>query len=502
MEPFLTGISEQSLLSAKAFFSKTAVEDEWNFIFSMYNIIVTTGKAFAWMLIARTADLSSCSLIIFDECHLALKEENHFAVILKQMELSKLDSRPQIVGLSSQILRHQDCSKDMEIFLTSLEQIFHCKTFVSSDLLALNQYGEYTEMEICCFTSSHVQDQRISNLSDILQSALLFLKGYRIDQRTDTCVAFVRHVLTEGYRVLLLLGSWCTLYVAKIIVKEIEKLEKKSIDNEIVLILQFCRTQISLVISILEQEKLEISENDLTDLGTILLFRTSMHLKPEHQQKNDLEKTSDTDQSLCKELNQSTESLVIGQNPSCERQDNPQATNHSKVQASYGTKTQCNDPLCVILVPSTIVAKALNSLLNKLSSTVFKYSFLRSACIYGNKAKQEMKESNFSEEVDDSVMVCVQDGSVNVLVATFEIEQELYAKRCSLLIRLGMPNTYKSYYSIKSKLKSAGGNLVVLVREEELLKTEEKYQVLFIHVIGSEESLEFIMVKPGRNRLS
>lgn len=59
------------------------MEDEWNFIFFMYNIIVMIGKVFVWMLIVRIVDLLLCSLIIFDECYFVLKEENYFVVILK-----------------------------------------------------------------------------------------------------------------------------------------------------------------------------------------------------------------------------------------------------------------------------------------------------------------------------------------------------------------------------------------------------------------------------------
>ena len=487
VKPFLTGISNQSLLFAKAYFDETDIVDGRDCILSSCDIMVTTGTLFAQMLKARKVDLLSFSLIIFDKCDLALDEEHQFAFILKQVEGCKLDSRPQIVGLSSDILLHQGCSEEMEIFLITLEQIFHCKTLVSNDLLALNRYGEYTDVEISCFTCRHAQDQLICKLSGIFDHALLFLRDYRVNEMLKTCVTFVKHILSENRKVLLLLGGWCTTYVSKIIIKEINKLEKKCTEGDELLILQFCRTQMNLIISISEQEKLEISEDSLTDLATILISRMSRHLKPEHQEVNTSQTTSSIDQSICGNTNQSPDSDLTDNAPTNQSQDNCQAPNS---QTSNGAKRECNDPLCVVIVPSTIIAKALNSLINKLSNTTSKYSFLRSACIHGDKAKQGITGSSFSGEMEDNVMECVQDGSVNVLVATFEIEQELYAKRCSLLIRLGMPNAYENYFRVKSKLKSAGGKLVILVREDEMATTEDKYKVLDVIQMTDNEHSE------------
>lgn len=184
-------------------------------------------------------------------------------------------------------------------------------------------------------------------------------------------------------------------------------------------------------------------------------------------------------QTICTVMSESSSIQTTTTTTSMQSQTNcTVASESSNLQTTYGSNNQCDDPLCVILVPSTIIAKALNSLINKLSNTSPEYSFLKSACVHGNKTKQEMFELTLSGETGDNVMECVQDGSVNVLVATFEVERELYARRCSLLIRLGMPKDYKHYLNVKKKLKSAGAKLVVLIREEEKARAEETCQVL------------------------
>lgn len=455
VKPFLSGISNQSILSVKTCFSETEVADGGGCLLSNCDVIVTTGKVFLRIVKAGITDFKFFSLIVFDESHLAIDKGHPFALILKHIDECELDPRPQIVGLTSEVLLHQGCPRDMETFLSTLEELFHCKVLTSSDLLAMNRYGEQADEEISFYTCDHIQDQLICKLNGILQSGVLFLKDYRVCEETQTCVTFVKHILTECHKVLLLFGEWCTASIARIVIKEINKLEKKCTEDNNLLVLQFCRTQMNLIINMSgTKEKLESSENSLTDLTTKLLFHMATHLKLELQGVDPRDTISSTVGQPC--------------------QVPPPSANF---KTSYGANSHCDDPLCVVLVPSTIIAKALNSLINKLSKTIPEYSFLRSACIHGDKTKQGIAEQSFSDEMVDNVMERVQDGSVNVLIATFEIEHELYARRCSLLIRLGMPRVYENYFRVKSKLKSAGAKLVILVKEDSMAEAEENYKV-------------------------
>ncbi|KAL9952676.1 hypothetical protein ACROYT_G039967 [Oculina patagonica] len=451
VKSFMSGTLNQSTLSVKTCFDATDVTNEGQHC----DIMITTGKVFLQILKTGIMELTFFSLIVFDECHLAINKEHPFTIILKQVAGCEHDLRPQIVGLSATILLHQAFPQDMETFLSSLEELFHCKALISNDLLAVNRYGEQADEEINFYTCDQPQDELVCKLNGILESAVLFLKDYRVCEETRSCAKFVKHILTESHKVLLWLGQWCTASIARIVIREINKLEKKCSEDSNLLLLQYCRTQMNLVINMSGQEELEGPENSLTDLTRKLLFHMATHLKLEDQELDAHQTTSPSADQPCQVPSQS-----------------------ANLKTSYGTNSQCDDPLCVVLVPSTIIAKALNSLINKLSKTMPEYGFLKSACVHGDKAKQGTIEQSLSSEMEeDNVMECVQDGSVNVLVATFEIEQELYARRCSLIIRLGMPKVYENYFRVKSKLKCAGAKLVILVKEEEMAKAEENYKV-------------------------
>ena len=451
VKPFLSGILNQSTMSVETCFIEPEVVDGGGCVQSDCDIVVTTGQSFLQILKTGISDFKFFDLIVFDESHLAIDKGHPFAIILNHIHKCGLDPGLKIVGLTSEILLHQACPRGMESFLNTLEKLFNCEALISSDLLAMNRYGEQVHEEISFYTCNHIQDQLNCKISEILQSAVLFLKDYRVCEETQACVTFVKHILTECHKVLSLLGEWCTASIARIVIKEINKLEKKCSEDNNLLMLQFCRTQMDLIISL--SEKFEGADTSLTDLTTKLLFHMAMHLKLERQEVDTRHTISSSD----------------SQPP-------------SKIPApssSYGNNIRCDDPLCVVLVPSTIIAKALNSVINKLSKTMPEYSFLRSACIHGDKAKQGIAEQSFTDEMVDNVMECVQDGSVNVLIATFEIERELYARRCSLLIRLGMPRVYENYFRVKSKLRSAGAKLVILVKEDNMADLEENHKVKY-----------------------
>ena len=486
------------MLTVKTYFDEEVNTREGYSSLSSCDVMVTKGKIFLQILKAGLLNLMSFSLIVIDECHLGSDAEHPFTILLKHIEGCRLDRKPKIVGVSSEIQYHQACPQDLERFLNALEEQFHCKISISSDLLALNRYGERVEEEIVYYTCTPGNDQFTCKLKEILQKALEFLKDIPVHEASQECIVFVKHIFTECCKVLLLFGPLHTAYIAGIAFKEIGKLEKKCSETFDLLTLQFCRTQMNLILKLSEEDKLGYSEGNVTDVTTKLLFHVSTHLKPKNTEEFVFQGTSSHEDlevnvsSITEQRHHSAEippifsssrqlpkvqdvaNLVTSQQTQTECTGVSQPSN---LQTTYGTKVQCDDPLCIVVVPSTIIAKALNSLINKLSDNVSEYSFLKSVCVLGDKAKQGMIDQSLYGELEDNVMECMQDGSVNVLVTTFEVEQELYAHRCSLLIRLGMPKNYEHYLRVKKKLKSAGAKLVVLVREKEKTVTEDRFEV-------------------------
>lgn len=90
-----------------------------------------------------------------------------------------------------------------------------------------------------------------------------------------------------------------------------------------------------------------------------------------------------------------------------------------------------------------------------------------------------MIERSFFVDIDDNVLECVRDGFVNIVVLTFEIEEEIYVRRCSFLIRFGMFKDFNGFINVKKKVRFLEVKVVFLVNEEEKYKEEEeRFKVL------------------------
>lgn len=489
VQQFVNATLHQSMLSATTYFDEKGTTNKRTGHLSSCNfdIIVTKGKNFKDILQTGLMDAMSINLIVFDKCHLVCYPDHPYIVLLRYFGGCEFDSRLKIIGVSSQIEQYQSCPQDLEMFLNALEKHFCCKVSISNGLLALNRFEEQVLDEAVYYTCAQGdEDELTCKLMKVLQSSLVFLKDIQGLESSGESIAFVKHVFTEFCQILLLFGPVSLTSASGMVLKELKKLEKKcSPESFDLLTIQYCRTQMNFMLKLSAWAKFELSDLDYPDMTKKLLYCMSKHLKPEDNESfncvdTGCDKGIIVSSSSQSQINAATSTTIL-----CLQQQqslNPIAmatpqhkhtvlSQPMKLQSAC-VKTNCNDPLCIILVPSAIIAKVLNSLINKLADNRPDYSFLKSAFIDSKKTKQRL-----SLESEDNVMECIQDGSVNIVVTTFEVEKEINVRRCNILIRLGMPKEYNSFLNVKKKVKSAGAKAVFLLKEEEKSKVKARFEV-------------------------
>lgn len=489
VQQFVNATLHQSMLSVKTYFDEKGTTNKRTCHLSSCNfdIIVTKGKNFKDILQTGVMDAMSINLIVFDKCHLVCYPDHPYIGLLRYLGGCEFDSRLKIIGVSSQIEQYQSCPQDLEMFLNALEKHFCCKVSISNGLLALNRFEEQVLDEIVYYTCAQGdEDELTCKLIEVLQSSLVFLKDIQGLESSGESIAFVKHIFTEFCQILLLCGPVSLTSAAGMVLKELKKLEKKCIPESFdLLTLQYCRTQMNFMLKLSARAKFELSELNYPDMTKKLLYCMSKHLKPEDNESFNCVDTGCDKGIIVSSSSQSQINTATSTTLLCLQQQqslNPVAMatpqcNHTilsqplKLKSTF-VKTNCNDPLCIVLVPSTIIAKVLNSLINKLADNRLDYSFLKSAFIDSKKTKQRL-----SLESEDNVMECIQDGSVNIVVTTFEVEQEINVRRCNILIRLDMPKDYSSFLNVKKKVKSAGAKAVFLLKEEEKSKVKARFEV-------------------------
>ena len=506
VKPFLEAVRNQSCLSVKTFFNDIC--DRHGDIFRSLDtdVIITDGKCFVELLETGKLDLLFISLIVYDDCHMMSDKEHLFHGIVRQVASMDSVIKPKVVGLLSNILSYQTCAQELEMFLANIEQAFGCKADISSDLLAMNKYGEQASEEIITYSYDQREDPLHQKCLHILQSTLVFLNDYQTGEATLPCIIFVKHVVSECQRVILLLGALCTINVAQAIIKEITKMEKKCSNSDSILILQFCSTQLNLIINVIKRGLAENCNENITKLVAKLLDILIRDFKPLCFGTN-----QDDCSVSCQESHWSaSESMNVDLNsakgiyyplhtdelPSCANSchcstelkscstssetDGQKAchpdliSQDSELLNSINLRKQSDiHPLCVILVPTTIIAKALNALMNRLSNSKKELMFLKSGFLHGDYSD---RNGGLVEQADN-IMWCVQDGSIKVIISTFGAEDRIFIPRCALAVHLGMPKRYENYLNVKQKLRTAGAKFVVCCREENKTECENRYKV-------------------------
>ena len=423
---------------------------------------------------------------------------------------------PKVVGITTGLLEHQKCYQDMENFLSKLEAIFHCSASVSSDLLAMNRFGEHIVAK-CCSFSHETPNDAVSQLFDqTLSEALHFLGDCKpSDEQQQDCLTFVTFLMGECHKVLQMLGAWACSHVAGLIGKECTKFAKRYAGTESAVFLNFCRTQAGLLHSY--SKTLKGRDMHLTSLMVELLGILK------RLQTDEVEKTQPasgfpncTNVSTrgsevpcgcvqrftvgdCNPDTESKGSSVVGAESSdktsgsgqCPGQGNggrnccgveankldnrPKGSAQSSANQPPQGKTS-TDPLCIVFLRSDILARALSSLINVLAAVFPEYCFLKSQFLSGKKPHSG--EAKKTTEAKQDCMNGIQDGSVNLLVTTYDAESEIRMSRCSLVIRIGsLPVDYFSYKQIKEKGIATGAQCFIFVPEEKEEETNSKLQV-------------------------
>ena len=146
-------------------------------------------------------------------------------------------------------------------------------------------------------------------------------------------------------------------------------------------------------------------------------------------------------------------------------------------------KIQRNDPFCLIMVETAIIAQAVNSLINKIALTNPEYSFLSSKFVSGRQLKKKTQSGDVDGSGHEEVMRNILEGSINVLVATYDVEDELYISRCNLLVRFDAPTSYESFVRTKSLVRSANSRFVAFLREGKTMRSDKQYQASLTCII-------------------
>ena len=447
--------------------------DRWRQEFRQHHVLVMTAPVFLNALQRGFVAINQINLLIFDECHYAVKE-HPYAHILRCMDDCPPGDIPRILGLTASMLNNK-CKSPVELrrSITDLERALRSKAETASDVLMVDQYSSKPEElkrecgEYCDTTGL------LEELGAILDTAIAFIDDCNFNvgpEDKDKDPRLVpRSALQECRLMLLLLGPWCCNRVAQTMVKQLSKIEEIEFFEMNRMFINYALTQLRLLLTIFASkfDTVESLEDFLEYMSPKV--REMLEILHEHKPDDNFEiiggedymygaEASDSDLSDSEEDEQN----YYNNNSKSGKPQKPQVHYVAVKRTGEANGVPANEvkeeeSLCgIIFVERRHTAFSLNKLLQELCNWDTDLYFIQSHHLTGHGVgkggtkgggKGDSSEGAYKKQED--ILRKFRTKELNLLVATSVLEEGVDVPKCNMVIRFDLPNDYRSYVQSK-----------------------------------------------------
>lgn len=232
-------------------------DERWKEEFKKHNVLVMTSQIFLHIVLHGFMAMSNVNLIVFDECHHAVK--NHpYAEIMKCLDSCLPGSHPRVLGLTASILNNKCRSPTaLERSLKDLEGTLHSTVETASDMIMADLYGTKPE-EILNECETYIDSTGlVEEIGSILAATLDFIVDFRVTEDEDFVGekdprSGAKLVLSECSHILHELGPWCAARVAQAFAKQLAKVEEYEANDTVRRFIQLAATAMRMVQKIVD----------------------------------------------------------------------------------------------------------------------------------------------------------------------------------------------------------------------------------------------------------
>ena len=407
------------------------LRDRWLREFDKHHVLVMTRAIFLNLLLRGFVHLRQINLIVFDECHHAVKNDD-YVQIMKVFDSCKNDIEvPRLLGLTASLIPSKCKPGDLEKKIKALEETLRCRSQTAKDMVEVAKYATNPVEKTLHYSSSG--DDR--ELRRILEDPLNFLNSFKKEQKTRV-YEFVKLHLDDGLHILENLGIWCAHDFATQALQDIERVVDEAKDVE------------------------SRWENSLLHLG-----RTHLQIFVEKSDKklkaNWLAKVPITPkvQALLRHLGDSGIS------------DGEVNVGPTKPQPAAGgtraRKKSVTHLLGIIFVERRTTAALLTKLLMQKSRDDPDLRHIKCEYIVGHNAGKGMtyvrREAHMSVKKQNEILEKFRKEKLNLLVATSVVEEGVDVPKCNLVVRFDFPQNLRSYIQSKGRARAKESTYLILI---------------------------------------
>ncbi|KAK3092704.1 hypothetical protein FSP39_006212 [Pinctada imbricata] len=478
-------------------------KEQWSDHVKSHHIIVMSPKLFCTMLSLNAIKASQLNLVIFDECHLILGDHPYKDIMNHLKKSQDSDSKrkylPRILGLTSSFTSKK-CRdpKELESSIISLERSLLSKAETAT-LVISERYGlKPKELVVKC--ENYEDKTGISILlENILHDALDFLHDSNAvsegEDDQDPCSIPIT-ALCECLHILHTLGPWCADCIAKMLINQLEKIDKFETGVINKKLLHFCSTQLRMISAIFDSQ---FSPN--YDVEELLMYtspkvRRLVHHLRKYKPECDFMIISSADGELGEGMLGIDDSESdLSDDSDFSEDDGNERENRNVIHVAVKKETSEEnglDPLLgdtekylcgIVFVEDRNVALVLNKFLEEVFAWDETLCFVKSHHITGHGIKGAVtkKENGKLYRKQEDVLRKFRMQDLNLLISTSVLEEGIDVPKCNLIVKFDPPKSYKSYSQSKGRARARNAEYMVLVNESKMETFQQEYDI-FRHI--------------------
>ena len=399
----------------------------WCSELNLHHVLVMTMTIFKNLLLQNYLKLNQVNLVVFDECHHAVK--NHDYVQIMRIFKPHIESQditiPRRLGLTASLIPSKCKPGDIEKKIRELEEILVCRSQTAEDLQEMSRYATNPDEEKCMFRCS-TTDQDVATLKSFLESSVNFLELFKKEERDGDTYELVKLYLDDCLHILINLGKWCASEFAN---EGIRDLQGHVCDHD----REWDR---ALVYFGCTQLKQFVKTSDLP-------IRRSGGVIPLAPKVVSL-------------INYLGDSAVM----SGELGDD-----------SLASRGRANNLRGIVFVERRTTAIKLAKVIQDKSKVDSDLKHISCAYVVGHNDGKRIthmrKKAHMSTSKQYAVLDNFRSGRVNLLVATSVIEEGVDVPQCNLVVRFDFPPNFRSYIQSKGRARAKVSKYLLFIEEGE-----------------------------------
>ncbi|XP_031782799.1 endoribonuclease Dicer [Nasonia vitripennis] len=401
-------------------------KEEWRKEINTNQVLVMTAQIFLNLLTHGYISLDKINLLIFDECHRAVKDHPMRQIMQRFQDYPK-EKLPRVLAMSASLLNANVPLGKIETTLRELEVTFQAKIITVESLAYVTDYATNPKEFVEYYETPH-KISLLNEISAIVEYASSILKQVVLPNRMEnpeSSMIFkpvsktikLNRILSDVEEHLTDMGLYGGSESVLQHIIQLECLKRFGDEKEAIAMFDFIITQLVKI-----QKLLSDAMNEVQLPDTIQRFSSSKVLK------------------LMEVL-----------------------------KTFYNNMENKRNFCCIIFVKRRFTAKVLYQLLSKLSSCDEDFQFLKPQYMvgYSNNPYKNARETVCIAKWNDEVLTKFRNGVANCVVATDVVDEGVDIPSCTLIVRYYAPMDFRAYIQSKGRARHSTSHFIILASSED-----------------------------------